>query len=124
MTLSRRFDRTVTITPRVVDGKDGRGNDVIVDGEPFSTRALRALEQAGEEVDQRDQQTRTYRYLLRAHDVVTGDLLPIDGFARITDGDEVLEIIGTPEYPLGRNRKNVHHVDLKARIVGPGTDAP
>lgn len=114
------LDRTVTITPRVVaDERDDRGNEVVVDGEPFEVKASRELVKAEESHDQRDEQTRTYRYLLAPRDPVTGETITITGYDRLTDGDETFRIIGTPEYPRRRNRARVHHVELIAERTGP-----
>lgn len=116
------LDRTVTITPRVVDleaGLDDRGNETIVDGEPFEVLAMRELLRVEDDTDQRDQQKRTYRYLLAAHDP-EGVPVPITGYDRLVDEGETWRIEGTPEYVRRRNRGRIHHVELEAWRVGPG----
>ena len=111
--------RTVTITPRrVADELDARGNEVIVDGEPFEVRASRELVKVEESTEQRDQQIRTYRYLLAPRDE-DGEELEITGYDRLTDEDETFEISGEPEYPRRRNRARVHHIELTAWRAGP-----
>ena len=113
------YDRAVTITPRVVTGRDARGNDVVSDGETFTARALRDLAKIDEDTSDRDQQARTYRYLIEPRDRATGALIPVTGYDRIVDNDETFEIIGTPEYVRQRRRGRVHHLELDARRVGP-----
>lgn len=115
---SRALDREVTIVPRVVDSDDRHGDEVLVDGEPFTAQAMRELVAAEEDTADRDQQQRRYRYLIAARDPETGDLVTITGYDRLVDEGETFEIVGAPEYPTQRRRRRVHHVELVARKIG------
>lgn len=118
------FDRTVTITPRITGAANNRGTEAITDGTPFDLRGLRELKVDEENVEERDQQIRSYRYIIEARHPDTGEVIAITGFDRLTDNDETFEIIGSPKYVVRRRRGIVHHVELDARRVGPGSDRP
>lgn len=115
---SRSLDREVTIVPRVTSVDDRHGDEVLVDGTPFTARAMRELVAADEETSDRDQQERRYRYLVAARDPESGEVVTITGYDRLLDAGETFEIIGTPEYPTQRRRRRIHHVELEARRIG------
>ena len=115
---SRSLDREVTIVPRVTSVDDRHGDEVLVDGTPFTARAMRELVAADEETSDRDQQERRYRYLIAARDPESGAVVTISGFDRLVDEGETFEIVGQPEYPTQRRRRRVHHVELVARKIG------
>lgn len=118
MSLRRKYDRTVVITPRNVAGSDDRGNDVIADGEPFSARAAREVVDSAEETLDRDQQTQTFRYFVDPFDPITGDEIVITGYDRLGDEERTFEILGAPEVVRRSNRGRAHHVELVARRTG------
>ena len=107
------FDRVVTLTPRIQDGTDARGNATIVDGTPLQVRAARDLVDTAEEVEGRDQQTERYRFFL-APFAEDGTPVTADGRARITDGDETFEVDGLVDPATRRRRGVVHHLEANA----------
>lgn len=114
----RALDRLVTIIPREVAAADAHGNEQLVDGTPFTARAMRELIAADEETSDRDQQDRRYRYSIAPRDPVSGEVVTITGYDRLVDDGETFEILGAPEYPTQRRRRRVHHIELEARKIG------
>lgn len=114
MSFRRLLDRRVTIVPRIVTGTDGRGNDVITDGDPVeNVRAARDLDSADEEVSGRDQQEARYVYFFGPEVVLTGYDVIIDEGWRY-------EVKGPPEVIRRRRRGGTpHHVEAVAERVGP-----
>jgi hypothetical protein len=113
----RLLDRTVTLVPRVVTGKDGRGNDVVGDGTPVpGVPAGRDLLQASEEITNRDQQAKTFVYFLPA---VLDDGTPValTGYDRIVDEDKTFEVRGEPERIVRRRGGRLHHIEAIAYLI-------
>jgi hypothetical protein len=111
-----RFDRTVDLEITGPTGESARGNETrgastTIAGVP----AYRAQVGAEEDTADRDQQARTFEYLLppvhEEHDVA--ELL--SGRDVIVDGDERLEVLGTPEVATSRGRRR--HVLVRAYYV-------
>lgn len=111
MSFRKLLEREVTIVPRIVTGQDGRGNDVIVDGTPVEgVKAGRDPLDAKEDVDERDQQARTFVYFLPAGTAITG-------YDRIVDGDETFEVRGAPDRVVRRRGGREHHVEAVAYLI-------
>lgn len=110
--------RDVTIVPRR-PGPVERGRETIVDGTPIpGIRAMRKLQSASEETEERDVQVRTYRYLMEARHPETGAELVLTGWDRILDDGETFEILGDPEPAEQYRRARVHHLEFTARKIG------
>ena len=115
MSFRSLLDREVSIVPVVPGVKDRYGNASSVAGEPIDhVPARRDQVRAGEDVRDRDQQTRefVYSFPLRSDD---GDELELTGYGRIVDGDDTFEIVGTPE--LLHRRRRPHHWEARAVLV-------
>lgn len=111
MSFSRLLDREVTIVPRVVNGRDGRGNEIIVDGTPVEgVKAGRDPLEATEDLEARDQQARSFVYFLPAG-------TPITGYDRIVDGTETFEVRGAPDRVIRRRGGREHHVEAVAYLI-------
>lgn len=116
MSVRTRFDRTVDLEITGPTGEDARGNETratttTIVGVP----AYRAQVAVAEDLADRDQQARTWQYLLPpehdGNDVA--DLL--SGRDRIVDGDETFEVLGAPELATSRGRRK--HVLARAYLV-------
>lgn len=109
--LNRRVDVVVTTT-----GVEDRYGNVArtVSATIADVPARRDQAAATEDVRDRDQQTRLFVYLLplRGPD---GTVLDLAGADRIVDGDDTLEIVGTPE--LIARRRRPHHWEATARLL-------
>lgn len=107
MSLESRADRTVWIekTTSVVV-RDDYGNEIET-VESWPVKALRRQASAQEDNVGRVQQVEVFNYML----LTTSD--DIDGWARIKDGNEMMEVVGTPE--VVRGVFGVHHVEAVAR---------
>jgi len=89
-----------------------------VHGEPGfhdNIRARRNLADATEDVRDRDQQSRTFRYMLALRDIAGEWTVAITGRDVIVDADGEFKIIGDPELVCRRRRP--HHWELTARRV-------
>lgn len=119
MSFRRLLDRTVTIVPRIVTGKDSRGNDVIGDGTPIAgVPAGRDLLEATEELAGRDEQARTFVYFLPAH-LDDGTVVTLTGYDRILDDGKAFEVRGEPDFVVRRRGGKIHHIEAVAyRITG------
>lgn len=120
--MSRRtlFDRTVALVITAAAAEDARGNETRSSTTLAGVPAFRSQLGADEDTDDRDQQARTFTYLLPvihvdddelAHDI--GDLL--SGRDRIVDGDDTLEILGAPVVATSRGRRR--HVQARAYLL-------
>ena len=121
MSIETNFDREVTLVPRPVVAVE-RGREVTASGTPVpGLAALRRLADDEEDVDQRDQQVRTWDYMIQARHPETGAVIDPTGYDWIVDGSDTLEIIGTPRQAVQRRRGRVHHLEFKAReSASPG----
>lgn len=89
-----------------------------VHGEPGfheNIRARRDQIDASEDANDRDQQIRTFRYMLELTDVGGEWTVAITGRDVIVDGDAEFKIIGDPE--LVYRRRRPHHWELTARRI-------
>jgi hypothetical protein len=112
--LDRRVS-VVAVNAPAVGPKDAFGNRAKVAAEPVGPiRARRDQSSTDETIVDRDQQARTFVYLLELR-TVAGDEVTLSGRDRIHDGSEVLEIIGSPE--LVKRRRLPHHWEARAEIV-------
>lgn len=119
MSFRRLLDRTVTIVPRIVTGKDSRGNDVIGDGTPIpGIPAGRDLLEATEELAGREEQARTFVYFLPAA-LDDGSVVALSGYDRIVDEGKTFEVRGEPDFVVRRRGGRIHHIEAIAyRITG------
>lgn len=119
MSFRRLLDRTVTIVPRVVTGKDSRGNDVIGNGTPIpDVPAGRDLLEATEELAGRDEQARTFVYFLPAV-LDDGSAVALSGYDRLIDEGKTFEVRGEPDFVVRRRGGRIHHIEAIAyRITG------
>jgi hypothetical protein len=109
------LDRTVSIVPTTVQGKDRANNDVRVAGTPIlGVRARRDQVAASESLDRRSELATTFVYVLSltAED---GTPVVITGRDRIVDGNETFDVQGSPE--LVQRRRRPHHLEAVVRLV-------
>lgn len=112
MSLTLLFDREVTLRPMNVATEDARGNERRGAGEDVAgVPARRRQLSAEEDIGDRDQQARTFLYLLSP----VAAALALTGRDRIVDGGEVLEVQGAPD--VIRRRYRVHHVEARAYLI-------
>lgn len=117
MSFRRLLDRTVVIVPRVVTGRDGRGNDVISDGTPITdVPAGRDLLSATEELADRDQQAKTFVYFLPPTKD-DGTPITISGYDQIVDDEKTYEVRGDPERVVRRRGGRLHHFEAIAYLI-------
>lgn len=115
MSLRSLLDRRIAIQTTASGAKDRYGNEARAVGSTLlNVPARRDQVGAAEDVRGRDQQARTFTYLiaLRAED---GTAVDLTGRDRIVDGDETLEILGSPE--LVRRRRLAHHWEARAVVI-------
>lgn len=106
MSIRRLLNRTVTILPMNVISVDRYGNELRSAGTPVpDIPARRHQVAAGEEITDRDEQSRTFEYFFLPDVTITGR-------DRIVDGDDTLEVLGPPE--LVARRRRPHHIELRA----------
>lgn len=124
MSLRSLLNREVHIRPMGpgdTPTTDDHGNEVIGAGADSPPIPARRDQSGASEVDAgRDQQTATVRYTLPVSVWIPGDpgssyTVELTGRDRIVDGDEVFEIIGSPE--LVYRRRQAHHWEAVARLV-------
>lgn len=116
MSLTSFLDRAVQVVTVTAGGRDAYGDRIRTSTPGVEIRARRDQVSAGEDIDDRDQQARTFQYVLELVDV-NGDSYTISGRDRIVDDGETLEVLGTPE--LVSRRRRPHHLELRAyRIEG------
>ena len=109
MSLGLLFDRTVSIVPMTAGAEDRYGNTPRSPGAPVAGVPCRRRQlTAQEDVQDRDQQARTFLYFFDPDVVITGR-------DRILDDGETLEVIGQPDL-VGR-RHRAHHLELRAALV-------
>lgn len=114
MSLRTIFDRTVTLRLVAAGAENPRGNPAEVTTDVAVVAAFRTQVAAGEDTADRDQQARTFQYLLET-DRPDGTPLGITGRDRIVDGIEVLQILGTPVVATSRGRPR--HVEARAYLI-------
>lgn len=103
------LNRTVTVVPMNVTSIDRYGNEIRGAGTPIEgVPARRDQVEATEELLDRDQQSRTFRYWFPAG-------VAISGRDRIVDGAETLEVEGEPETVDGY--RSAHHLEVRAYLV-------
>jgi hypothetical protein len=115
VSLRSLLDRRISIITTAAAAKDRYGNTGrSVAATLAEVPARRDQVDADEDVRDRDQQARTFTYLiaLRAED---GTAVALTGRDRIRDGLETLEILGSPE--LVRRRRLPHHWEARAVVV-------
>jgi hypothetical protein len=113
------LNRTVALSWPTKSGappaRDEYGNVVVTPSEPHtSILARRDQIAADENVDNRDQQTRRYLYLLPMRDTEGDPFDPPAGRGWIIDGDETLLIEGEPE--LVHRRRRPHHWEVRVVV--------
>lgn len=109
MSLTALLNRVVAIVPMNVVTTDGYNNQHRGPGpEVPGIRTRRQQVAADEDIADRDQQARTYRYFFEASVAITGR-------DRIHDGPDILEVIGEPDRVDGM--ADTHHLEVTARIV-------
>ncbi len=118
MSYRRLLDRRVTIVPTTVTpGAGPRGGDLVEEGTPIEdVPASRRQIDASELLDQRDAQSRAFRYSLPV-ELDDGTPLALTGYDRIVDGDETFEIRGAPEVFSRRRRRLGHHLEADAYLI-------
>lgn len=115
MSLRSLLNRTVSVVPMNVTTTDRYRSEVRTPGAPIAgIPARRDQVAADEDLRDRDQQARTFVYLLALRNA-TGAAVAVSGRDRIVDGDDTLEIVGTPETMYRRRRP--HHIEARAVIV-------
>lgn len=114
MSLRTIFDRTVTLRLVAAGAEDARGNAAEVTTDVAGVAAFRTQIAAGEDTADRDQQAKTFQYLLET-DRPDGTPLGLSGRDRIVDGLEVLKILGTPVVATSRGRPR--HVEARAYLI-------
>lgn len=108
-------DRLVTVRPMNVITKDARNNDVRGPGaDVANVPAKRRQLEASEVIGDRDEQERTFLYTLELFST-DGTPVAVSGHDRIVDGDDVLEVRGTPE--VVNRRQLPHHIEARAYLI-------
>lgn len=103
-----RRSRSIEIIPITRDDIDDYGNEVETEGTPVPTEARRDQLSSTEDVVDRDQQARTFRYFLKPTVVVNGrDLIRDDG--------QLHKIIGEPE--VISNQLGPHHIEVLTELT-------
>lgn len=115
MSLATLYDRTVDLEISGVTGEDARGNETTESTTIESVPAYRSQVSAEEDTADRDQQARTFVYVLPIEhgDDDLADLLT--GRDRIVDVDGTFEVLGTPVVATSRGRR--HHVEARAFLI-------
>lgn len=116
MSLRTIFDRVVDLELTSSSGKDVRGNEIRSSTTLADVPCFRWQVKAEEDTADRDQQARTFVYLFPVEHVVDDEVHDLGelmtGRDRIHDGDEILEVLGTPVVPTSRGRRR--HVEARA----------
>lgn len=120
MSLATLYDRTVDLEVTSADGEDARGNEVRSADTVAGVPAYRHQLTAEEDTSDRDQQARTFVYMLPVEHVLEDETVVdvaelLSGRDRIVDGDETFEVLGTPIVATSRGRR--HHVEARAFLV-------
>ncbi len=109
MSFHKLLNRTVTIVPMNVVSVDRYGNEIRGEGTPVTgVAARRNQSEATEELLDRDQQSRTFRYWLPAGTAISGR-------DRIVDGADTLEVEGEPATLHGHSA--AHHLEVRAYLI-------
>jgi hypothetical protein len=108
------FDRAVTVRFVGTGAEDGRGNETETTTDVAGVAAFRTQVAAGEDTATRDQQARTFLYLLEP-DRPDGTPLGLTGWDRIVDGPQVLKVLGSPIVASSRGRPR--HVEARAYLI-------
>lgn len=114
MSLRTIFDRTVDLEITAAAAEDVRGNETETSTIVEGIRAHRSQVGAGEDTTDRDQQARTFVYLLEPFRE-DGTPLGLTGRDRIIDGAETLKVLGTPVVATSRGR--TRHVEARAYVI-------
>lgn len=110
MTFRSLLDRRVTLRARIVVGKDERNDDVLGPGPVLvDVPAGRELEEATEELEDRDGQERRFVYLIPARH--RGEPVSIDGYSELDDVDGTFSVVGEPELIVRRRGGRPHHYE-------------
>ena len=115
MSLRTLFDRVVDLE-LVADGaENARGNPTTSTTTVEGIRAYRSQVGAAEDTSDRDQQARTFVYLLEPYRP-DGTPLGLTGRDRIREANgELLEVLGTPVLATSRGR--LRHVEARAFVL-------
>ena len=103
----RRLVKIVNISASD-DNLDDYGNPIREEAEPVEVYATREQLTSSEDILDRDQQARTFRYFFRPSVV-------IDGRSKIIDGDDTLRVVGEPEVLSSAVAK--HHIEAIAELI-------
>lgn len=124
MSLHSLLNRTVLlrhVAPAEPATRNAHGNTVRVPGPDSPPIPARRDQTSATENDaDRDQQIQNVRYTLPLRVWIPGDPgqayeVELTGRDRIVDGDQVFEVVGTPE--LVYRRRRPHHWEATARLV-------
>lgn len=108
MSLDLQRRRLVKIIPTTRETEDDYGNQVTTEGDPVEVMAARDQLTSTEDVADRDQQARTFRYFFEIGTV-------IDGRSILEDAGKRLKIVGEPE--VFENVVGPHHIEAVAELV-------
>jgi hypothetical protein len=100
--------RSVEIIPVARPSIDEYGNEVNVEQTPIAAMAWREQTNATEDVSDRDQQVRSFRYFFKAN-------VTINGRDKIRDEGRILRVVGEPEKLTTQLR--VHHIEVNAELI-------
>lgn len=115
MSLRSLLNRRVAVLPMNVVSVDRYNNETRGPGAPIpDVRARRDQIAVAEDLRDRDQQSKTFRYLLALRSEA-GLAVVVTGRDRIQDGTETFEVVGSPETLYRRRRP--HHLEATAVLV-------
>lgn len=120
MSLATLYDRTVDLEISGVTGEDARGNETTESTTIESVPAYRSQVSAEEDTADRDQQARTFVYVLPVEHVLPDETVVdvaelLTGRDVIVDTDGDFEVLGTPVVATSRGRR--HHVEARAFLL-------